>query len=328
MFEVIPKELDNILPFTVEPISNWSVNVDVLQFLYRLYDFESEIILRNGEKRKSSYRDYGKFVFDDGKENIYRLIEEFSKFARESKSDASEKSSNQKVDLLNDPMFGQTAKYIIAFDGVCRNILEDGGYYSVSHVLETETDLQCSLLLGSNLYFKHSYQVIRSFLENLILPIYFIGDLERFDAWRNSDFRMPPLRGKKGILREFIRNGTISKEFADKISRIYGELCMSVHGLEKQLIHTGIHDGNWEGQIFTQKKFQRWCITHSDILEISIYLLRIHVELWMRHFKELGIRCDICLNDDFVIIDDINFLNSQKYICKKCGREMTYRKNI
>ena len=190
MVELIPKKLINdFIPFEKEAINQWKENVDVLHFLSDLYDFDGVMISPDGKRIEVNYRDYGENVFDENKKEIVQFLDVLKENALKSTPTlASTIGDITIIDFHRDPDFGLTAKYIIAFDGIYRQILEEGAYSSTSHILEVKTDLECSLLLASHLYFKQSYQVMRSMLENLILPILFGLDTTTFEVWSKNYF--------------------------------------------------------------------------------------------------------------------------------------------
>ena len=330
MVELIPKFLDDYLPFSSVAFNSWNDNTDLLHFLYALFDKPAELITPNGEHIKTNYRSYGKFVYEQGQKKIKTWIEKFDTIAKE--SEPAPAAAVQKIEIpqfITDPKFGKTAKYIIAFDGVISEILQEGEFYSISHILESEADLECSILLAANLYYKHSLQVLRSMLENLILPIHFSNNEADFRAWRVNNYKTPRFRGRDGILKNLVSRNLLTKELAKTISDLYGDLSKSIHGSERFLVHKGLHTGIWMGQIFTISDFYQWCDILSNILDIAIRLLRIHVIQWKQVYSNRGILCEICLNDNDFDIESEEFGNEQyvTYQCRQCGHKMTLKAN-
>lgn len=66
MMKLIPRVLDDYLPFTPESLISWNSTTDILQFLYTLYDKPAVIISHDGKRTHSNYRSYGKYVYDEG----------------------------------------------------------------------------------------------------------------------------------------------------------------------------------------------------------------------------------------------------------------------
>src|SRR2546423_1705604 len=62
------------------------------------------------------------------------------------------------LDFYQDARFGRVAKYAIALKCCIYSLLEDAGFYSLAHVLESESDMESSLLLASNFYYKQATQ--------------------------------------------------------------------------------------------------------------------------------------------------------------------------
>lgn len=322
--ELIPRVLDDYLPFRPEPLSKWNDDTDLLQFLYILYDIPAIVLSQDGTRTYSSHREYGKHVYDEGRASIRNWIEEFESLAK--KSAPAPGSAIQTIeipDLLADSVFGKAAKHIIAFDGIVRHIMEEGSFYSIAHIMESDTDLQCSIFLASNMFYKHSMQVLRSMLENLVLPIYFANNESDFKAWRRDSFKTPNLRGEDGMLSKLVDRGKLSENTANGIARLYGELNQYIHSAEGSLIHKGFHSGEWTGHIFKKSDFYHWCTFLTDVLVLAINLLRTHINEWQRSFATKGLLCTICLSNDFDV--ERKEFGGELYLkhhCRRCGYTM------
>ena len=322
--ELIPKVLDKYLPFQAEPLNKWNDDTDLLQFLYTLYDNPAVILSEDGTRTYSNYREYGKYVYEEGRASIHNWISKFNEAAE--KSIPAPGSATQTIeipDLSADSLFGRAAKHIIAFDGIIRHIMEEGSFYSIAHIMEAETDLQCSILLAANLFYKHSMQVLRSMLENLVLPIHFANNESDFKAWRKDSFRTPRLRGENGLLSKLVDIDKLSKNTANNISKLYSELNQYIHSAEGSLVHKGFHSGKWTGHIFKESDFYHWCTFLTDVLVLAINLLRTHINEWQRSFATKGLLCTICLSSDFDVTKkefagELYF----NYHCRRCGYTM------
>ena len=326
MMKLIPRVLDDYLPFTPESLISWNSTTDILQFLYTLYDKPAVIISHDGKRTHSNYRSYGKYVYDEGQKRVWNWIKQFEAIAKKSKlAPGAAVPAIEIPDFSADPTFGKTAKYIIAFDGVVREIMQEGAFFSIAHVMESETDLECSIILAINLYYRHSLQVLRSMLENLVLPIYFSNNEADFLAWRRNNYRMPRLRGKNGMLRKLVGRNQLSKDLANEIAGLYGELSKSIHGSESRLVHKGFYTGRWIGHVFKKPDFHRWCNCLSKLLDLAIRLLRIHIVAWEKAYENKGIICQVCLNDDFDV--EKEKFGGELYVnyhCRRCGYTMTF----
>ncbi len=122
------------------------------------------------------------------------------------------RSSNY-LDFYQDAQFGQVAKYAIALKCCIHRILEDAGFYSLAHVLEAESDMDCSLLFSD------------------------------FDNWKGNNYRTPNLRGRDGLIQRLLKKNIIYEPLATQTANLYGNLSAYVHGSQNTLVHQNIHLG-------------------------------------------------------------------------------------
>jgi len=66
------------------------------------------------------------------------------------------------------------------------NILGEEGCFSLSHLFEADSDLDASIVLASNLYYKQSLQVLRSYIETMVLHLYFANNPYDFEKWKRA----------------------------------------------------------------------------------------------------------------------------------------------
>src|SRR5947207_93953 len=127
----LPQTAIDILPLTAEPMSQWIKDTDIRLFAQAIYgdslvpSFGSDLCADLEKEMREQARAFTKMVMEAGDLSIYR-------------------------DFYQDAQFGQVIKYAIALKCFIHNLLEDAGFYSLAHILEAESDLDCSLLLASN----------------------------------------------------------------------------------------------------------------------------------------------------------------------------------
>lgn len=236
--------------------------------------------------------------------------------------------------------------------GALPTLLEESGFYSLAHILEADEEIGCSLLLASHLYYKQAIQVLRSFVEETLLPINFCENVNEFNQWKANSYRTPPLRGRDGLVKKMVNKGVLPASIGDDVSDLYGDLNSYIHGSEDKLIHKGVHVGSRDGLIFKSADFKIWCEYLSRAIDIGIRLLRINFVQWenISSIKWASLRaqgkvlCSICHNeDDFDSIPmtsdnhtfkipqldgtwveaDESFPGFITYVCRHCGSTTT-----
>lgn len=75
------------------------------------------------------------------------------------------------------------AKYAAAFDSVLNAMLSDGAFGSLPHISEVNSDLTCSVMLASNMYYKQALQALRGVLELSVAQVHFVTHPEDFQGW-------------------------------------------------------------------------------------------------------------------------------------------------
>jgi len=236
----LPQAAIELLPLSAEPMSQWKQEVDIRQFAKALYPppfYPSS----SGE-----------------------LDEEFEKEMREqartfTKNLMEARNAPTYIDFYQDHRFGQIAKYALAFKCCTLSLLEDAGFYSLAHILETEDDLNCSLLLAAHFYYKQASFMLRNIVEETLLPIHFCDSVSDFNAWRADSFRTPPLRGKDGLIKRLLKKNIIVEPLATRVSNLYRDLSAYVHGSQSTLIHRNVHLGESHHVEFQEDIFSAWC---------------------------------------------------------------------
>lgn len=328
MVEIIPQKAINYLPFSSEPFSVWGEKPDLLEFLFALHDKSGVILSSDGTRTPVNYREYGKYVFESGKEDIKYWMEQFVTAAKN--TTPAPGSTTQKVeipDFSRITQFGQAAKYFIAWRGVVGEALQEGVFFSIEHVLESEADLECSVHLVANLYYKQALQVLRNFLEDLVLPIHLCDNIDDFMAWKSNDYYMPRLRGRNGLLQELVKKEILPSDIADEIGNLYGTLSGCIHGAERRLLHKGLYSGKWIGKLFKHSDFLDWCKYFCQAVDLGIRLLRININQWQAAKSGEKRFCSVCHNIDGFDTKRYEFGGEWhiEYRCPKCGNKMTFK---
>ncbi len=212
----------DMLPFTAEPFSQWNRKTDIYKFISALYaDIYppfSSYLYKGGRKHiKTWARQFSFHVAKVEKDlGVYDvltfMVENMASPEIEEKDhlpisgDAQSLSSNVETKIIpsfvDDQEFGRAAKYVVAWRCCVQTLLEEAGFYSLAHILETETEIESSLLLASHTYYKQAVQVLRSFLEELIMPIHFCENVQEFNQWKANNYHTPPLRGRDGLIKK------------------------------------------------------------------------------------------------------------------------------
>lgn len=296
---LLPETALKQLPFSAEPLSQWQGRDDLSQFIQELYDH---------------FPSFGYYLYRQGKKKMQTWATSFATPIKRANSTAQEAKRIIEVpNFRENAIFGKASKYIVAWNTSVQSLLEEDGFYSLAHILESEDELECSLLLASNFYYKQAVQVLRSFLEEVVLPINFCENVTEFSQWKENNYRTPPLRGRDGLIKRLVGKGILTNEIANAVSVLYDDLNGYIHGSENRLIHRGTHTGSSSGLMFKADDFRDWCEYLSRSIDLGIRLLRINYLQWDRihsaKWSDLRAKgkvlCSGCHNDeDF----DIEFI--------------------
>jgi hypothetical protein len=327
--QIIPQSCLTLLPFAAQPVPAWGEDSDLLRFLTCLFDKPAVLIDSRGTKYQGTYSSYGRYLYEHGVKKVLGLSESFGESARAAKPAPAASTKLEPVpDFSGDSNFGLMAKYYVAWDGVTSEVLSESAFFSIAHVLESEAEIDCSILLASKLYYKQALQVLRNYIEGAILQLYLSGNLSAFSDWKANAFRIPSFRGRNGMLENLISRGILPGTLADEASALYGELNGSIHGAEDKLIHRGTFTREWSGLIFQYDCFQEWCGYRTQCITLGIHLLHIGTNLWQEILAAdtTGIYCSTCHSKN-------NFDASERQIpghavttleCRTCGNRMTF----
>ena len=225
-------------------------------------------------------------------------------------------------DFRRDPVFGQALKYLSAWDAIVSAIREESSAFSTSHLLEQKTDLECSVSLMEQFYYRQSIQTLRSFLETAVLQLHFCMNEGDFQSWRENKYKVPSMRQKKeGLLWRLRDDGAITADWATRAADLYAELNGFIHGSEAHLIHRGAHVGKWRGHVFKEDDLHEWCDLLSRTVEIGIRFIALTTEQWLQRLRADPEMCFICHGKAF---DETPFFHTgrrlRKMKCRQCGR--------
>src|SRR6266702_1081937 len=299
---LLPEAAINILAFSAEPLLQWKRKPDIRRFIDALY-------------ASSSYPPYSSYLYKREKNDMLMWSRRFTKGANDPLQQNDLKGSVKEhlaaqtgniPNLLEDAQFGRATKYVMAWTSCVQSLLEEAGFYSLAHILESDEEIDCSLLLASHLYYKQAVQVLRNFIEETLLPINFCENVNEFNLWKANNYRTPPLRGRDGLVKKLVDNGILSEKVGKLVSDLYGDLNSYIHGSENRLIHKDIHTGSRDGLIFKPVDFEAWCGYLSRAIELGIRLLRINYVQW-EHIKSIKwmelrsrgkVLCSTCHNEE------------------------------
>jgi hypothetical protein len=167
------------LPLKSESIALWSKPSDLHSFLCDLYDDDGEIIDQSGVRTAVNHRDYGDTLFERGKLSFLPMASEFQAIAEKNRAEPDPFGNPIQIDsppnFAQDASFGLMATHAVAWAAVVEALLSDSQFFSLPHILEAREELDCSVLLAKNLYYKQALQMLRSLLELNVAHVHFAG---------------------------------------------------------------------------------------------------------------------------------------------------------
>lgn len=336
--EIIPKSCLSLLPFAPEPISNWKNESDFLRFVSCLtggpghivdwdeVDDELRAVLGYDESTsRTSDLDQFRYIVDRFQENA-------------------QASADPLPDFAGDENFGLMAKYLTVWDDLVSDVLAEAAFFSLAHLLECRSELGCSILLASHLYFRQALEILRSFLEETIVPLYFCDNRNEFDKWKQGDFRLPSLRGKNGMIKALVGRKLLPADLGVTLATLYGELNGSIHGAEKRLVHQGVFKGKRTGLIFMYDRFRDWCLYFARCVDFGIHALHLTIEYWSSVRPTDRVVCYVCHSDSgfdvqwqhgfisaaSILNDSVSDSQRQpeltvvSFTCLRCGNSMAF----
>lgn len=301
------------LPFTPELVEAWESDSDIAFFLAELFRVPLKSLDRSGEYK----------IGDTTKQTPERLAR--------AKTEALASNANFGSNLLRDSSsnVGLALKYVAAWSALTEALLSESAFCSLPHLLEAETDLECSVNLAAAHYYKQAAQVLRAFLEGQIIDLALAHDPNAFKDWKQGRYRVPPLRGKNGLLKELRSSGVLDQFLRDRIEPAYDNLNATVHGAEQTLIHSGLFTGEHTGRAFRSEKLTVWSRQISDVVEICIRLMKAKTGIWLERLRDRPTMCNICREEARELTGNFSFGGAEfiKYRCRLCRDETTFSKS-
>jgi hypothetical protein len=339
--DVITDKAISLLNFSNESLTTWTevatTSGDLAAFLSELYNESAFILSKEGEifhLDESTRKNITDRTLEEGINTSSVLAKKFTLYEMNSFPAPAAARTYKKIDpdyFLHNKVFGKTLKYLVAWKNICGCILAESAFFSQAHLLEARTDIDACLEMAAQFYYKQSFQILRGFLENAVLPVYFCDRPNEFEKWRSNNYHTPPLRGKDkwgkdGILNSLEKSGLITNELSKNVSSLYGQLNGSIHGTEKYLIHKGVHKNAWSGLLFKEQDFLNWCTAISKSVELGAKLLQINVKQLMSLRGLTNTVCTTCHNDKNLKLEEFIFggRNFKRYSCHICGHQSTF----
>ncbi|MCA1709639.1 MAG: hypothetical protein LC808_42730 [Actinobacteria bacterium] len=215
----MPADVYAILPFAPTALSAWAEDEDVRRFLHGLFDHPMTIIKPEGNKSTSTGDDYGDYLF---KIELSSIREKFIEALRKA-IDSQITHGSGLHEAFGGPLsplavqrltpFDPEAelhlclsiKYLLAWRGLVNWTLSESWFYSLAHVLEADNAIEASFLTASHSMYRQALQLLRGYLEDLTVALYFTGDRPSYDQWRTGHHRIPNMRGKRGLVERLTR---------------------------------------------------------------------------------------------------------------------------
>jgi hypothetical protein len=320
MTQVIPTAALVLLPLSREAVADWAAGNDLHRFLAELFG--------------TQYATWARELYDRGTRKAEQNAGEWTQLANDADTaigPGAEGHTDPVPDFIRDRDFGWAWKHWVAWDGLINAVLSESVFFSEAHALETEVDLDASFVLVGRLYYKHALQVLRSFIEDAVLPVWFATFPEEFVRWKQNDERFRVFMRKKrdGILDQLVAHQKMDRSLAAATSRLYGELNGAIHANEMRLIHRGTDRGQYRGEVFKRDDFAEWCARVSDAVAVGAELLAITVDEMHRLSERFPLICVSCHNTDgFTITTSDAHLSDGGALaavhCVRCGNDALY----
>jgi hypothetical protein len=301
---VIPSAALSVFPFKPEPLLSWGTDSDLSHYLQCLYDGTGYGHIARG------YLEVAVTQFD-------QTARQFQLSAASSKPLPGVRIvPSAPPDFVTCPLFGLAAKSACAWDHLVGNLLSESSFFSLPHLLESQSDLFCSMRLAGDLYYRQAMMVLRCYIESVVLPMYFCVNPKDFQSWKEESFRTPPLRGAKGVLAKLRSQGLIGELIETRTSHLYENLNAYIHGSQNSLNNAGLLTGQWEGHIFREDAYQNWVRCFAEAIELVIHLARAHHDQWQRAEAENGRICRVCHGRSLALTKEAQAI---RFTCEICG---------
>jgi hypothetical protein len=221
---------------------------------------------------------------------------------------------------------GLALKYRLAWQAVCNAVLSESAFVSLPHVLESEEELACSIDLAKNCYYKQAAQVLRAFLEGQVVDLVLACDAAAFIQWKQGTYRVPPLRGRAGILQQLQKAGVLGDALCRRVDTAYENFNSYIHGAERTLINAGLFAGQHTGRVFRPDKLHLWASQLGETVQIGILVMSIKADIWLNELRNKLKICQICNEERLEEIGSFSFGGNAFFTCRcrTCSNEQSF----
>lgn len=209
------------------------------------------------------------------------------------------KETPARIDYRDDPILGGFAKAWIAWRAVETELLSENGSFSLAHTLEATSDIDCALQLVKRFYYRQARICLRTFIEDLVYPLYFFHHRSAFEEWKAGTGQLPTMRGKNGILDSLVQQNELDAGVAARLDKIHKAGNSSVHGAAATMIHAGIHRREWRGHSFKAAELEAWLATAKECLECGICVVKRISDDWLAATQNGPHFCRRCHSQKF-----------------------------
>jgi hypothetical protein len=210
-------------------------------------------------------------------------------------------------------------KYATAWRAVDQEALEEARSFSIAHMLEATNEIEASLALAQQTFYKQAKQQLRSVLELTVMPLHFCIDRASFREWINGSYKTPRFRGPKGLLKQLVAGSLLSEQTANDIGDLYGRLSGSIHNEEKELAFSGVLGGKDAVVGFSIERLHEWADLYADTLDAAIRVVIATIDVWDAN-RPADPFCATCHNETAFVIVAERFGQElyDKITCTRC----------
>ena len=215
--------------------------------------------------------------------------------------------------------------YFAACDIYEQWVLEESRFFSLSLLLDSFAELEASLLLASNFYYKQAVYVLRNFIELIVAQFYFSSETSVYDDWRlKSDYKMPTFTGKEGMTAFLKTKGKIDETEKASLDRLFRKLSAYTHSKYEKLLHYNPETKKVIRQGYNERYLMEWADLATECTSLGLVILSKHTKDWESKLEgDSEFLCPECLNNQFdVKVEEYGHKKLYLSSCKKCGSEL------
>lgn len=322
-YKILDKALKN-LPFNgVSNISELK-NSNFHKFVLDMYGTGSTIMEIDGSIHKSMDKKVADSIFND--KITYSIKEWKSKFDN-SIIERNKKYRPPKIQMS--PKVTKSLNKCLTYFAACATyeqwVLEESRFFSLGLILDSLIELEASLLLSSSFYYKQAVHTLRNFLELIVAQFYFSSETSVYDDWRlKQDYKMPPFRGKKGMIKFLKNKGKISQSEEKSLEKLFGELSAYTHSKYEKLLHFDPKTKKCIPFDYNERYLLEWIDLAIECMNLGLLVLSKHTKDWENQLETSpDFLCPECHNNEFDIEVE-KYGNKKLYLhsCKKCGNQL------